>query len=313
LIDAFLSVNCLQDITLNSSVKRLLEQAGNAIDSAVTLRFQHGKLEARLLFEFISGKNYTWIVLNKDEAISIVFTQDLLQAFAQVLSRRLSGVPLAYITRKQAFWDLELKVDECTLIPRQDTETVVETALALSLPKQASVLDLGSGTGAIALALAKERPNWEVSGVDKIDKAVELAKENAKLNEINVRFYQSDWFSFYEGKDIKFDLIVSNPPYVEEDSEYLKEGDLRFEPLSALVAKDNGLRDIKYIVKHAQKYLKEKGVLILEHGSTQSEMIRNLLKDAGFVDVKSQDDLHNLPRITPFSYTHLTLPTILLV
>ena len=220
--------------------------------------------------------------------------------FVQLLNQRLSGKPIAFILGTQSFWSLTLKVSNCTLIPRQDTETLVETVLSLALPNTATVLDLGTGTGAIALALAKENPQWLVTGLDTVKEAVVLAKENAKLNDLNVTFLESDWFSALNIADCsnRFDLIVTNPPYVEEDSAYIMQGDLRFEPLSALVSGKDGLDDIRLIINQSKEYLNKAAYLVIEHGERQHENVQALLCEAGFTEVKSIEDLNNIPRIT---------------
>ena len=166
-----------------------------------------------------------------------------LNAFQGYFQRRLRGEPIAYILGWQGFWSLELKVSTHTLIPRPETELLVETALALSLPQQASVLDLGTGTGAIALALASERSTWTVTALDVEPLAVALAEENRANHSLdNVRVLQSNWFSSLPA--VKFDLIVSNPPYIENNDPHLSQGDVRFEPASALVSGPQGFDDL---------------------------------------------------------------------
>ena len=157
--------------------------------------------------------------------------------------------------------------------------------------------DLGTGTGAIALALASERPRWAITGVDRIPEAVQLAQENAKrLGLGHVNFKQSFWFS--QLQQDKFDLIVSNPPYVETNSPYLVEGDVRFEPQSALTSGDDGLDDIRYIVEHTPTYLKSNGWLMLEHGFEQHQAVAKIMENADFVDIQALEDLNRYQRIT---------------
>lgn len=209
------------------------------------------------------------------------------------LLRRARGEPLAYITGRWWFWDIELKVAPCTLIPRPDTELLVETALALDLPKDAAVLDLGTGTGAIALVLARQRSQWQVTGVDFAPAAVALAGENAsRLQVNNVQFFASDWFSALGGK--QYALIVSNPPYIDDADPHLQQGDVRFEPASALVAAQNGLADIQRIVTAAPNHLLPGGWLWLEHGHQQHSAVQQILVAAGFQAVESRRDYgHN--------------------
>lgn len=233
-------------------------------------------------------------VLDKNPAAVAAFSaqplrhEDITRLNA-ALARRATGEPLAYITGRWWFWDIELKVAPCTLIPRPDTELLVETALALDLPLDATVLDLGTGTGAIALVLARQRPRWQVTGVDFQLAAVELARENAQQLQVsNVQFEPSDWFSALSKQ--RFALIVSNPPYIDDADPHLQQGDVRFEPASALVAAENGLADIQRIVAAAPSHLLPGGWLWLEHGHQQHQAVQQILRAAGFSAVESRRD-----------------------
>lgn len=220
---------------------------------------------------------------------------------AMLLSRAVQGEPLAYIIGRWPFWNIELEVAPCTLIPRPDTELLVEQALALTLPANAQVLDLGTGTGAIALALACNQPLWQVTAVDRVAAAVELARGNAKrLGADNCTVLQSDWFSAVKAR--QFDLIVSNPPYIEPDDPHLPS--LQHEPLSALVAPDHGLADIAAICQQAAAYLTDQGWLWLEHGYNQAEVVRHLLIAAGFQQVQSRKDYGDNWRISGGCRSH---------
>ncbi len=219
------------------------------------------------------------------------------QAFIALVEKRKLGHPVAYLIGYRDFWTLRLKVAPDTLIPRPETELLVETSLSLSLPESADVLDLGTGTGAVALALAAERPNWSITAVDSQMGAVKLAQQNAALHNLtNVSIYQSDWFQQIDSK--KFDLIVSNPPYVESNSVYLKQGDVRFEPLSALTSGKSGLDDIELICQRASDYLVPGASLIFEHGYNQAEKVTQLLHRYGFEQCRTIADLNGLARIT---------------
>ncbi len=284
------------------SIKMLLDSAAQAIASQADLTFQAPELEARLLFSFATTHNHAWMISHACDVVTDVIKPEQLVSFNNALALRLSGKPIAFILGTQAFWTLTLKVSDCTLIPRQDTEVLVEAALVLPIPDEARVLDIGTGTGAIALALAKEKPEWQVTGLDKIAEAVALAKENAILNQLNARFLKSNWFSAISLCEEKFDLIISNPPYVETDSEYVKQGDLRFEPLSALVSGKDGLDDIRLIVAQANQFLSKGGYLMLEHGKDQGQTIARLLLKAGFIDIQCQRDYNHLPRVTVARY-----------
>ncbi|GAA0356150.1 peptide chain release factor N(5)-glutamine methyltransferase [Bowmanella denitrificans] len=218
-------------------------------------------------------------------------------AYQALIEKRSKGVPVAHLTGRRDFWSLTLKVNNLTLIPRPETELLVETALALFDHSPINVLDLGTGTGAIALALASERPGWQVIGVDFESQIVELAEQNAQLNQLtNVRFLQSHWFNNVPKQT--FSLILSNPPYVEPDSPFLQQGDVRFEPLSALTADENGLADIRQIISQASLYLVDSGFLLLEHGHSQGEAVRQLLEQAGFAQVDTLKDLAGLDRLS---------------
>ncbi len=219
------------------------------------------------------------------------------QRFTGYLKRRQQGEPVAYILGTQAFWTLELEVSVDTLIPRADTEVLVETALNL-FPENTPlrIADLGTGTGAIALALASERSAWEVWGCDRIAAAVDLAKRNqARLDLPDVHFVQGSWLAPLSGR---FDMIVSNPPYIDQDDEHLQQGDVRFEPMSALVAAEEGLSDIIHIIKTAPDYLREGGWLLFEHGYQQAVAVRKLFCDSGYEQVKTYQDYAGNDRVT---------------
>lgn len=218
--------------------------------------------------------------------------------FDALLTRRLSGEPVAYIIGEREFWSLPLKVAPSTLIPRPDTERLVELALEKSQQIDGQILDLGTGTGAIALALASELPTRQIIGIDLQREAQQLAIENSQRLQItNVTFLQGSWFTPLAG-GIKFALIVSNPPYIETDDPHLVQGDVRFEPKSALVAADNGLADIKYIAKTARDYLLDAGWLLFEHGCEQGAAVRAILGALGYQDITTEQDYAGNDRVT---------------
>ncbi len=240
-------------------------------------------------------------VLQKDRAYLFTWpertlTQQQLVLAQQYLDRRKAGEPVAYILGEKEFWSLPLFCDSSTLIPRPDTEALVEVVLA-NLPSQtARILDLGTGTGAIALALAHECKNCKVDAVDFSASAVVLAERNRqRLGLGNVMCRKSDWFSAVEGK---YDVIVSNPPYIDEGDPHLQCGDVRFEPSSALVADAEGLADIKKIIEMSPGYLQAGGLLALEHGFQQAAVVRDIFQACAYRGVKTVRDYGGNERVT---------------
>ena len=238
------------------------EQLANCSDSA--------KLDAQVLLSFVLDKPTSYLLAWPEKLVSA----EIVERFIELVERRLQGEPIAYIVGEREFWSLPLKVSPATLIPRPDTEVLVELVLDHYSVKSSAhsnlrCLDLGTGTGAIALALASEQPNWRVEAIDFNPDAVLLAQSNAKnLAIANVEIYQSDWFSAVNSAKV-FDVIVSNPPYIDQDDPHLSQGDVVFEPNSALVAADNGLADIRHIATQAKSYLIAGGRLYIEHGYQQ--------------------------------------------
>jgi release factor glutamine methyltransferase len=225
--------------------------------------------------------------------------------YAALFERRLRGEPLAYILGEREFYGLNFRVTPATLIPRADTELLVELALqriqtlstACGRGSSFRVLDMGTGSGAIALSIAHTRPDIEVTAVDASQEALDVARENARrLNIGNVRLLRSDWFAALAGD--RFDLIVSNPPYIADDDAHLAQGDLRFEPRSALASGADGLDDIRRIVEQARMHLNSGGWLLLEHGYDQAERVRELLQQAGFTGVFSARDMAGVERVS---------------
>ena len=252
------------------------------------------QLDAELLLAFVLEKPRSYLYTWPDKTVS----EAQVASFMGLLERRQRGEPVAYLLGRQGFWTLDLQVAEHTLIPRADTELLVEAALQLADASSAlKVLDLGTGTGALALALASERPQWTVTGVDRIESAVALAQNNQRqLRLANVEFLSSHWFSALTGQ--RYDLIVSNPPYIADNDPHLQQGDVRFEPLSALVSGPDGLDDIRLIIAQAPTYLTANGWLLLEHGFDQACAVRELLQQAGFLDISSRRDLSGHERIS---------------
>lgn len=252
------------------------------------------KLDCQILLAFVLNKETSHLITWPEKKL----TEQEFQAFMSLFLRRLKGEPIAYITEEREFWSLPFYVSPATLIPRPDTEILVEHILMRHLESDLACLDLGTGTGAIALALASEQKDWQIDAVDFSDDAVQLAKKNAaRLDLLQVELYQSDWFSNISTSK-RFDIIVSNPPYIDKADQHLAEGDVRFEPLSALVASDNGLADIKKIAKDARAYLKNNGALYLEHGYEQAADVSDILNQLGYQSIETIKDFSDNDRVT---------------
>ncbi|MDR9828815.1 peptide chain release factor N(5)-glutamine methyltransferase [Vibrio sp. FNV 38] len=242
-------------------------------------------------------------ILNKPRSYLLTWPEKELNAsqlteLEVLANQRELGEPMAYILGFREFWSLNLKVAKSTLIPRPDTERLVELALDKAMELEGDILDLGTGTGAIALALASELPHRKVRGIDFQRSAFELACENRDRLQIhNADFLHGSWFSPLDGGET-FAVITSNPPYIDAQDPHLSQGDVRFEPLTALVAQDNGLADIRYIVEHARRHLAHGGWLLLEHGYQQGEAVRHILTDFGYHQVTTEQDFADNDRVT---------------
>ncbi|RLM22854.1 protein-(glutamine-N5) methyltransferase, release factor-specific [Brenneria alni] len=251
------------------------------------------KRDAEVLLSFVTGKGRTFLLAFGETLLTDAEQQQL----DELLIRRINGEPIAYLTGEREFWSLSLSVSPATLIPRPDTECLVEQALQRLPSRPSSILDLGTGTGAIALALASERPDCRVTGVDIQPDAVDLAIHNAdQLSITNARFLLSDWFSSLSQE--RFALIVSNPPYIDADDVHLSQGDVRFEPASALVAAEEGLADLRFIIENAVGHLLPDGWLLLEHGWQQGAAVRELLRDRGFERIETCQDYGSNDRVS---------------
>ena len=266
-----------------------LTEATEAMTNSTTARLDAELLLAHVL-ERPRSYLFTWPERLLDDAQAT--------AFRQLVNRRGNGMPVAYLTGQREFWHLALNVTEATLIPRPDTELLVELALN-QLPDQVAikVADLGTGTGAIALALASERPHWDILAIDKSPEALAVARENAVLNRIaNTRFLTGSWCEPLTANSMT--MIVSNPPYIASTDPHLKEGDLRFEPISALASGVDGLDDIRQIARQALPCLVPGGWLLVEHGYDQGARVQEILARVGFTEIHTEADLTNHDRVT---------------
>lgn len=270
-----------------------LRSARARLVTALALEPDAARIEAYALLGHVLAQPRAFLLANANEALAA--PQQV--AFEALVQRRCQGEPIAYLTGKREFYGLALRVSPAVLIPRPETELLVELALS-RLPPDApyQVLDLGTGNGAVALAIAHERPACSVTACDADPAALACARDNAALFKLPVSFLQTDWF---EGLPAgRFDLIVSNPPYIAESDPHLAQGDLRFEPRTALASGPDGLDAIRQIVRTAAAWLKPGGVLLFEHGYEQGEACRNLLHGSGFKLVHTYKDLAGHDRVT---------------
>jgi len=276
------------------SIADILREDVRHLSNALALDQTTSRIEIQCLLQHVLGVQRAYLLAHPEQILSEA-QQGALDA---LLQRRLRGEPIAHLLGEREFFGLNLKVTPATLIPRPDTELIVELALnRISQAQPCRVLDMGTGSGAIALAIAKNKPNAEAVAVDASQDALAVAIENAgRLGIANVRFMQSDWFSALDGQ--RFELIVSNPPYIAAGDLHLSQGDLRFEPLSALASGADGLDDIRRIISAAPQYLTSNGWLLLEHGYDQAGLVRDLLTQRGFVEVFSEKDIAGIERVT---------------
>ncbi|WP_273382798.1 peptide chain release factor N(5)-glutamine methyltransferase [Actinobacillus porcinus] len=259
--------------------------------------YLNAKVDVHLILQSVTGKSKSQILAFSETELD----EQTLEKLTALLQRRATGEPMAYILGETDFWSLNLEVSTDTLIPRPDTEVLVEQAL-MRIPQkeQVAILDLGTGTGAIALALAdelkKRGQKSRVLGVDLMPNAVALAQRNALRNQLpQVEFCQSSWF---DNVAEKFDLIVSNPPYIDPQDAHLTQGDVRFEPLTALVSDEEGYKDLRHIIEQAPNYLHSSGWLLLEHGWQQGEKVRSFFANNLWEMVATVKDYGDNERVT---------------
>lgn len=276
---------------MQRSIDALLKQAASALSDAGS---DSPHIDAAVLLCHVLDKPRSYLLTWPEKELD----DSQLSAFNALLARRLTGEPIAYIVGEREFWSLPLKVAPHTLIPRPDTERLVELALDKMPPQACTVLDLGTGTGAIALAIASECPQAQVIGIDLRPEAAALAEENRiRLGIANARFLSGSWYSPLDSQE-RFAVIVSNPPYIDAADPHLDQGDVRFEPKSALVADDEGLADIRIISEQGRLHLNAGGWLLLEHGYEQGQAVREILTSLGYQQVSTAQDYAGLDRVT---------------
>lgn len=268
----------------------LLKRDSKVLEGALNHETVAARIEVQCLLQAVLQVSRAYLLTHPER----ILNDDESARYGGLFARRLAGEPVAYLLGEREFYGLNFRVTPATLIPRPDTELLVETALQ-KVPKGGRLLDMGTGSGAIAISVAHCRPDVEVVAVDASEAALTVARENAQRLQVNnLQFLHSDWFSSLSGE--RFDTIASNPPYIESDDVHLSQ--LRFEPLSALASGADGLDDIRLIIAEAKEHLNPGGWLMFEHGYNQAERVRLLLKTAGLRDVASVRDLSGIERVT---------------
>ena len=276
--------------TLNPTIGNLLDDGAQVL--AARADADEATREAQVLLGHSLGVSRAWLTAHRDDSADSALTT----RFRMLLKQRSVGQPVAYLTGKREFYGREFRVTPDVLIPRPDTETLVEAALDRLAPKTTlELLDLGTGSGCIAITLSLERPSTRITAVDISQSALRVARENAQALGARIEFLQGVWFGPLGGR--QFDLVVSNPPYIAADDPHLQRGDLRFEPAMALAAGMDGLDEIRRIVSGAAAFLKPGGWLLFEHGHDQAGACRDLLDSAGFGKLVSLPDLAGIPRV----------------
>ena len=276
-----------------ATVAGLLDDATARIAAALGLAHRDARLDARVLAAHVLGVDTAWLIAHDTDPLSDTHTA----AFEFLLTQRLEGVPVAYLVGTREFYGRPFQVSPDVLIPRPDTELLVELALARMPPDQAmEVLDLGTGSGCIAITLALERSRARITAVDRSAAALAIAERNADILNAHVEFLTCDWFAALVGR--RFDLIVGNPPYIAATDPHLARGDVRFEPLTALTAGRDGLADLRQLTAAARNHLRPGGVLLLEHGYDQADAVQALLRESGIPRPQSWADLAGILRVS---------------
>ena len=279
---------------MTAHIQKILGNDSKQLEAALNLDPSSARIEVQCLLQAVLQVNRAWLLTHPEQLLDA----NQHARYMALLERRLNGEPIAYLLGEREFFGLVFKVTPATLIPRPETELLVELALQ-HIPQQGAcrVLDLGTGSGAIALSIAHARPDAEVVAVDASAAALEVARFNMQhLNLGNVRLLHSDWFGALQGE--RFDVIVSNPPYIAADDAHLGQGDVRFEPPSALISGAHGLDDIRRICAQARAHLRPEGWLLFEHGYDQAVQVRALLQQYGFGEIFSARDLSGIERVS---------------
>lgn len=274
-----------------TSVRKLLQSATTLLHKGRDT----ARMDAEILLAHVLQQSRTWLHTWPEYLVAPA----CIHAFNQLLEKRKNGEPIAYLTGQKEFWSLMLHVTQDTLIPRPETEMLVELTLDLLKDKaDACLLDAGTGSGAIALALAHEKPHWDISACDSSEAALQVARDNAERLQLEtIHFYQSDWFSALPSHK-KYHAILSNPPYIAENDPHLGEGDLRFEPKQALRSPQAGYQDLEHLIAKAPAFLEDGGLLLLEHGYNQRERVAAAFHQQGYTKVISWPDYQGLDRIS---------------
>ena len=264
--------------------------ASQLVNSLIQSSSISSRLDIELLVIHVLEIDKT--ILYRDDPL---LTSQELERIKKLIERRETGEPLAYLTNNIGFWNLDLYVNRKVLVPRPETEVLVQNVLEGFNSERIAVLDLGTGSGAIGLSLAKDRPDWLVTCSDISLDALKVASINMSKNSTNVQLVNTDWLNSFKSKN--FDVIVSNPPYIDSSDPRIFSDGLKYEPIEALVSDSEGLGDIKKIIQQGSKMLKEKGCLFLEHGYDQSDKVVDIFKSYGFSSIKSHKDLNGHNRV----------------
>ena len=277
-----------------NNIPSILQQHSKLLETTLNIDSSSARIEVRCLLQLVLQVNHAYLISHPEYQLN----DEQYARYSTLFERRLCGEPIAYILGGREFFGLNFKVTPATLIPRPETELLVELALQ-RIPQQETrrVLDMGTGSGAIALSIAHDCSNAKVVAVDASEAALEIARLNMQqLNLKNVKLIHSDWFAALQGE--RFDMIVSNPPYIAAADAHLTQGDLRFEPTTALASGADGLADIRHLCAHAKFHLNAQGWFLLEHGYNQAESVRALLQQSGFSEVFSAHDFAGIERVS---------------